>query len=54
MWKVKNLQTNEEMIFETRLDVALWFNYFEDVYDDNVWDEFVKILKSYEFKWDDD
>lgn len=50
MWKVKNLKTNEEMRFETMQDVAEWFNFFEDIYDDGVWDRFIKLHPSYEFK----
>jgi inorganic triphosphatase YgiF len=45
------IKTNETMQFETMQEVAQWFNYFEDVYEDGVWDRFINDhKKTYEIK----
>lgn len=43
MYVVKNLKTNETMRFETMEAVAQWFNFFEDVYEEGVWDKFIEL-----------
>lgn len=44
MWKFtqKNSAESHVMEFETREQVAEEFNFFEDVYDDEVWDKFIE------------
>lgn len=54
MYEIKNLKTNETMRFETMQDVAEWFNFFEDIYEEGVWDRFIELHPSYEFKWVED
>lgn len=45
MWKFtqKNSAESHVMEIETREQVAEEFNFFEDVYDDEVWDKFCEI-----------
>ena len=51
MFVVKNLETNETMQFETLQDVAEWFKFSEDIYEDGVWDKFIELhSKNYEIR----
>lgn len=56
MYLIKDSETNEVMQFETREAVAQWFNFFEDIYDDNVWDKFIEsqFSRKWKIKWVED
>lgn len=51
MYHVKNLENNETMEFDSMQEVAQWFNFWEDIYEDGVWDRFIELnQKTYEIK----
>ena len=49
MWKFtqKNSAESHVMEIETREQVAEEFNFFEDVYDDEVWDKFIEEYENF-------